>query len=88
VITLGAEGCFYAGAEGSFRVDAPNVAVVDTVAAGDAFAGALAAAVAGGSDVGTALERAVAAGALATTKPGAQPSLPTREEVDALLASI
>jgi ribokinase len=86
-ITLGAEGCFYTGAEGSFRVAAPSVAVVDTVGAGDAFAGALAAALDAGADVGSALERAVAAGALATTKRGAQPSLPTREEVDALIAT-
>jgi len=85
-ITLGAEGCYYAGAEGSFRVDAPSVAVVDTVAAGDAFNGALAASLDAGADVTTALERAVAAGALATTKPGAQPSMPTGAEVDALIA--
>jgi ribokinase len=85
-ITLGAEGCFYTGAEGSFFVAAPSVPVVDTVAAGDAFVGALAAALVKDADVGTALERACAAGALATTKAGAQPSLPTGAEVDALLA--
>src|SRR5205823_303246 len=84
-ITLGAEGCFYTGAEGSFRVGAPPVDVVDPVAAGDAFAGALAAAVVRGEDVGSALERACAAGALATTRRGAQPSLPTAAEVDSLI---
>jgi len=86
-ITLGAEGCFYTGAEGSFRVDAPTVDAIDTVGAGDAFAGALAAALSAGADVGSALERAAAAGALATTKRGAQPSLPTAREVDQLLRS-
>jgi ribokinase len=86
-ITLGAEGCFYTGAEGSFRVAAPPVDAIDAVGAGDAFAGALAAALTGGEGVGTALERAVAAGALATTKRGAQPSLPTAADVDVLLRS-
>jgi ribokinase len=86
-ITRGAEGCFYSGPEGSFRVDAPSVDVVDTVASGDAFNGALAAAIAGGEDVGSALERACAAGALAATRPGAQPSLPTAADVDRLLGS-
>jgi ribokinase len=84
-ITLGAAGCFSTGGEGSFRVAAPRVDTIDTVAAGDAFAGALAAALAGGADVGPALERAVAAGALATTKRGAQPSLPVAGDVDELL---
>ena len=84
-ITLGAEGCFYSGAEGSFRLESPSVDVVDTVAAGDAFNGALAAALDRTDDVGTALERACAAGALATASRGAQPSMPTAAEVDALL---
>ena len=86
VITLGAEGCVYSGAEGSFRVEPPSVDVVDTVAAGDAFNGTLAASLDRGDDVGTALERACAAGALATTRSGALPSMPTGAEVDALLA--
>jgi ribokinase len=85
-ITLGAEGCFYTGTEGSFAVAAPRVAVVDTTAVGDAFAGALAAALDGGEDVGSSLERACCAGALAATRRGAQPSLPAAAEVEALLA--
>lgn len=85
-ITLGGEGCFYSGIEGSFAVAAPSVSVIDTVASGDAFNGSLAAALDSGDDVGSALRRACAAGALAATRPGAQPSLPTRADVDELLS--
>lgn len=62
------------------------VDVVDTTAAGDAFAGHLAAALAAGAGRDEAIRRAGAAGALAVTKRGASPSLPTAAEVDALLA--
>ncbi len=62
------------------------VEVVDTTAAGDAFAGFLAAALAAGLPRDEAIRRAGAAGALAVTKRGASPSLPTADEVDALLA--
>jgi len=55
---------------------------VDTTAAGDAFNGALAVALAERRDVGSALRFANAAAALACTKRGAQPSLPTRAEVE------
>ena len=63
----------------------PEVEVVDTVAAGDAFTAALAVALVEGMPAQEALQFACVAGALACTKPGAQPSLPTREEVEALL---
>lgn len=58
---------------------------VDTTAAGDAFAGALAVRLGEGAALREAVQFACAAGAIATTRHGAQPALPTRAEVDALL---
>jgi ribokinase len=69
-----------------WRVPPFAVDAVDTVAAGDAFCGALAASLAGGSDLDAALVRAAAAGALATTQIGAVPSLPYADEIAALIA--
>ncbi len=63
------------------------VEVVDSTAAGDAFAGAFAASLAEGSFYGVALTRGNAAGALACTVAGAQPSLPSAAAIDALLAT-
>ncbi|MBL8765372.1 MAG: ribokinase [Phycisphaerae bacterium] len=89
VMTLGARGAV-ARIEGSLlRVPSPRVRVVDSVAAGDAFCGTLAAdwpAVRTTDAVRAALRRACAAGALAATRAGAIPSLPRRDEVDRLLA--
>lgn len=85
VITLGARGAVHAGRGGRGRVDGYRVPVVDTTAAGDAFAGALATMLDEGRDLGRALRFACAAGACAVTRPGAQPSLPRRDEVDALV---
>ena len=86
VITLAARGAFYASAtrpEGV--VIAPHEldvsAVVDPTGAGDAFCGALAAAMARGADIDEALRDATVAGALATTVRGAAPSMPTRAAV-------
>ncbi len=64
----------------------PRVDVVDTTGAGDTFTAALALMLAERRAAGDALEFACAAGALATTKPGAQPSLPSLDEVRAVLA--
>jgi ribokinase len=85
IVTLGVRGCCawdHASVvfQPAFRVDA-----VDTTAAGDTFCGALAAAFARGDGLPTALRTATAAAALATTRPGAQSSIPARSEVDALL---
>ncbi|GAB4382657.1 MAG: ribokinase [Phycisphaerales bacterium] len=85
IITLGADGALYAG-ERTIHVPAFPVEPVDTVGAGDAFAGAFAAAIAGGMPTREALRFAGAAGALAATKHGAIPSLPTREEIMQLLS--
>lgn len=84
VLTLGAQGAVWSGEEEG-HLPAFAVRAVDTTAAGDAFAGALAVALAEGMRMRVALRFASAAGALATTRPGAQPSLPFRSEVEAFL---
>ncbi len=87
LITLGAAGAVSVTAEATRHYPAFPVTPVDTTAAGDAFTGALGAALAAGADMTTAVEQGMAAGALATTRPGASPSLPDRAEVAALLAA-
>jgi ribokinase len=85
VVTLGDRGCRYADRSGRrLAVPARPVAAVDTTAAGDTFAGALAVALAEGAGVAAALEWATAAAALAVQRPGASASMPTRAEIDAL----
>jgi ribokinase len=87
IVTMGADGTDVAAADGtSWREPAPMIAPVDTTAAGDAFVGVLAGALDRGADLRAAVRRAVVAGALACTKRGAQPSLPSRAEIDAALA--
>jgi len=76
VITRGAAPTIYIGAEGWFEVPALKVKPVDTVGAGDAFAGAFAAHRAKGADLLAAIGYANCAGALATLRPGAQESIP------------
>jgi ribokinase len=85
VLTLGGRGAFWIISQRSGFVPAFKVQVVDTTAAGDAFVGAFAVALAEGMPEDTAVRFACAAGALATTRLGAQPSLPTRVEVATLL---
>jgi ribokinase len=63
----------------------PPVTVVDGTAAGDTFTAALAVALLDGASDAEALHRACAAGALAVTRAGAQPSLPTAAELEAIL---
>ncbi len=85
VVTLGADGAeWHTSGRSPRRFPAPHVDAIDTTAAGDAFNGALAWALPGRS-LEEAIPVAIAAGALATTIRGAQPSLPTREGLDAFL---
>ncbi len=87
VVTLGGEGLVWRDSSGTGRQPAHTVEVIDTTAAGDAFCGALAARLAEGAPLAEATRFANAAGALATTRLGAQPSLPDRPHIEALLAS-
>ncbi len=88
IVTLGARGA-EARRSGTTvaRATPPVVQAVDTVGAGDAFCGAFVVSLAGGAEVETALRRGCVAGALAATRPGAQPSLPSAADTDALLAT-
>jgi ribokinase len=86
VVTLGSRGAC-AIDSGAFRLQpAFAVEAVDTTAAGDTFCGALAAALCGGAALPDALQLACAAAALATTRVGAQSSIPTRADVEQLIA--
>jgi ribokinase len=87
LITMAAAGAVLVTADTVERFASIPVDAVDTTAAGDAFAGYLGASLADGADVPDAIRRAVAAGALAVTRRGASPSLPSRDEVDALATS-
>jgi ribokinase len=85
ITTLGADGVEVIGPDERRTYPAFPVTPVDTTGAGDAFCGAFAAALASGASRHDAVRFAGAAGALATTKRGAVPSLPTRAEIDDLL---
>lgn len=87
ITTLGSAGAHYRGPDGEFDVAAPQVIAVDTTGAGDAFTGALAVAWAAGLAPRTAVQRACAAGALATTTPGASVSSPDGARIDELVSS-
>ncbi len=86
VVTLGGQGAVVAEESGCLYVPAFPVTVVDTVAAGDAFCAALAVRIAEGSPLAGAVRFACAAGALAATRHGAEPSLPRRNDVESLIA--
>ena len=82
IATLGAEGAAVATEGVVVRVPALRVTPVDTTGAGDTFAGVLAAFLDEGADLAKAMALAAVAGSLATTKHGAQPSFPTRAEIE------
>jgi ribokinase len=85
VITLGPKGLFFKNRSEDIWMKAFKVKAVDTTAAGDAFMGALAFGLVENRPIREALKLANAAGALATTKLGAQPSLPSRKEIEEFL---
>jgi ribokinase len=85
IVTLGANGALLVTGENSIHIPTFKVKVVDTTAAGDAFIGGLAAALLKGVPLEEAVRYGNASGALAATKFGAQPSLPTEDEVEQLV---
>lgn len=86
VVTLGGDGALVLDASGVREVPGVKVKAVDTTGAGDAFTGALATRLARGDALPDAARFAVRVGAAAVTKPGAQPSYPSLEELDELPA--
>jgi ribokinase len=87
-VTSGAEGAvlFEDGVEVA-RATPPHVDAVDGTAAGDAFAACIVVSLLEGRERGEALARACAAGAVAASRFGAQPSLPTADDVAAILGA-
>jgi ribokinase len=85
VVTLGRDGAMAVAEGRTEKVAALVVEAVDTVGAGDTFCGYLAAGLSEGMALREALRLAAAAGSLACMKAGAQPSIPTRDEVEAAL---
>ena len=82
IVKMGAQGALYVGENCGFHVPAIKVNPLDSVAAGDAFNGALTFAMFNGWALEDSLRWAVCAGGIATTRSGAQDSMPTRDEVE------
>lgn len=87
VLTLGKDGCIYDDGEQRVAHGIFAVKAVDTTAAGDTFTGFFISAVSQGFTPAAAIRRASAASAIAVSRPGAAPSVPTADEVDAFLAA-
>ncbi|CAI2490549.1 ribokinase [Serratia plymuthica] len=85
IITLGSRGVWLSENGNGKLVPGFKVKAVDTIAAGDTFNGALVTALLEGKTMANAVRFAHAAAAIAVTRPGAQPSVPWREEIDAFL---
>jgi len=88
VVTLGEKGALIVTKESAHHIPPFKVDVVDTTAAGDAFIGGLATSLLQNKTLEDAVRFGCATGALATTKFGAQPSLPTQEEAEHFLSLI
>lgn len=86
IITLGSQGSLCSNLAENYWIKPIDVPVIDTVAAGDAFNGALAVALASGKTLKEAVQWATVGGALAVTKNGAQSSLPSKESFQQLLS--
>ena len=86
VVTLGEEGSLAVVGNREIHSPGRTVQVADTTGAGDAFCGARAARLAGGRALSDAVRFACAAGALACTVQGAQPSLPAGDQIESLAA--
>lgn len=84
MLTLGEKGCIYADAQKMVRQAAFHVKSVDTTAAGDTFVGYFLSGLQNGEDVAEILRVACKASAIAVSRPGAAPSIPTREEVESI----
>ncbi len=85
-VKLGDKGCLYVGEAGEFRLPAYRVKAVDTTAAGDSFTAGWCSALVRGMGVKEALTYANRCGAIAVTRMGAGPSLPTSSEVETFMA--
>ncbi|MDR6353866.1 sugar/nucleoside kinase (ribokinase family) [Pseudomonas psychrotolerans] len=81
LLTLGGQGLLQVTADSCRHHPATPVKAVDTTAAGDTFLGGFAAGLAEGQDVAAAIALGQQAAAIAVTRPGAQPSIPTRREL-------
>ncbi|HUX97012.1 MAG TPA: ribokinase [Bacteroidales bacterium] len=86
IITLGARGSYVASSEFNGIVPAFKVKAVDTTAAGDVYCGSLAVALVEGKSLSDAVRFAGAASAISVTRLGAQPSAPTRKEIEEFMA--
>lgn len=88
IITLGSQGAFLATPDQTLHIPAFKAMSIDTTGAGDAFNGALSCALSENQSLETAIRFACAAGALTVGKAGAQPAIPTRDQIDALLTNL
>jgi ribokinase len=88
LVTLGEDGVMVVTANERRNIPALKVKAIDTVAAGDAFVGAFSAGLASGMDTDEAVRLANAAAAISVTRHGAQPSLPTGQEVREFMGSL
>lgn len=87
IITLGPQGSLFANGQSFEHFPAPKVKAVDTTAAGDTFVGGFAAALSAGQSETEAIRFGQVAAALSVTRSGAQPSIPTLNDVKAFKAS-